>query len=81
VEELLGRTKQARRAADSTGCRSGYARPRQPALMQGTVTVRRPWVRGLDVSFVRRLLPLVRRRTQEVAGLLPERYLHGLASI
>lgn len=80
VEELLGRTKHARRAADATGYRNGYAKPRQLALMNSTVKVRRPRVRGLDERFVSRVLPLLQRRTPEVARLLPELYLHGLAS-
>ena len=80
VEELLGRTKHARRVDDATGYRNGYAKPRQLALMNGTVTVRRPRVRNLDERFVSRVLPLFQRRTPEVARLLPELYLHGLAS-
>ena len=80
VEELLGRAKHVRRATESTGYRNGYAKPRQLALLNGTVTVRRPRVRKLDERFVSRVLPLVQRRTPEVAQLLPELYLHGLAS-
>ena len=80
VEELLGRAKHVRRATESTGYRNGYAKPRQLALLNGTVTVRRPRVRKLDERFVSRVLPLFQRRTPEVAQLLPELYLHGLAS-
>ena len=47
--------------------------------MSGTITVRRPRVRGLDERFESRLLPLFKRRTEEVGRLLPELYLHGLA--
>ena len=47
--------------------------------MNGTITVRRPRVRDLEERFVSRLLPLFQRRTPEVAALLPEHYLHGLA--
>ena len=43
-------------------------------------TVRRPRLRDLDERFESRLLPLFTRRTQEVRDLLPELYLHGLAS-
>ena len=49
------------------------------SLMTGTITVRRPRVRGLEARFESRLLPLFKRRTEEVGRLLPELYLHGLA--
>ena len=80
VEELLGRAKHARRGEDAAGYRNGHGKPRQLALLSGTVTVRRPRVRNLDERFVSRVLPLFQRRTPEVAHLLPELYLHGLAS-
>jgi putative transposase len=47
--------------------------------MTGTITIRRPRVRGLEPRFESRLLPLFKRRTEEVGRLLPELYLHGLA--
>lgn len=81
VDALLGREKSVRRGADlSPGSRNGHGKPRQLALMNGTITVQRPRVRGLDERFVSRILPLFQRRTPEVAALLPELYLHGLAS-
>jgi hypothetical protein len=46
--------------------------------MAGTITVRRPRVRGLEARFESQLLPLFKRRTEEVGRLLPELYLHGL---
>ncbi len=81
VDELLGRRKSERRqAVDSTpGYRSGHGKPRRLTLCNGTVTLRRPRVRGLAQRFVSRLLPLFARRTPEVSALLPEMYLHGLA--
>jgi hypothetical protein len=42
-------------------------------LMNGTVSIRRPRVRGLDARFASRILPLLPRRTPEIATLLPER--------
>lgn len=54
-------------------------KPRQLALMNGTITVRRPRVRDLEERFVSRVLPLFKRRTEDVGALLPELYLHGLA--
>ena len=78
---LLGRPKSARRAAvdASTGLRNGYGKPRRLTLTAGTITVRRPRVRGLDERFVSRVLPLFKRRTREGGELLPRLYLQGLA--
>lgn len=81
VDALLGRTKSARRTADTpAGYRNGHGRPRQLALTSGTITVQRPRVRGLEERFVSRVLPLFQRRTREIGTLLPELYLHGLAT-
>lgn len=80
VEELLGRAKSARRHADTPqGVRNGYGKPRQLALMGGTITVQRPRVRDVEARFVSRVLPLFKRQTTAVTALLPELYLHGLA--
>lgn len=80
LEELLGRKKSERRAPDSSeGYRNGHGKPRQLALMNGTITLRRPRVRDLEERLVSRVLPLFKRRTEEVGALLPELYLHGLA--
>ena len=48
-------------------------------MSSGTITVRRPRVRGLEERFESRVLPLFARRTKEIGELLPELYLHGLA--
>ncbi len=81
VTALLGRATSARRAAVDAvpGYRNGYGKPRRLALTSGTITVRRPRVRGLEARFESQLLPLFARRTQEVGALLPQLYLHGLA--
>jgi putative transposase len=81
VAALLGRPKSARRAVvDATaGMRNGDGKPRRLSLTAGTITVRRPRVRGLAERFVSRVLPLFKRRTREVGELLPTLYLHGLA--
>ncbi|MDA1082690.1 MAG: transposase [Gemmatimonadetes bacterium] len=81
VTELLGRAKSERRGTvdAQVGSRNGHGKPRQLALMNGTVTVRRPRVRDVEERFRSRLLPLFQRRTPEVSALLPELYLHGLA--
>jgi putative transposase len=81
VAELLGRRKSERRTAVDapTGYRNGHGKPRQLSMMAGTIELRRPRVRGLEQRFESRLLPLFVRRTEQVAALLPQLYLHGLA--
>jgi transposase-like protein len=81
VEEALGRRRYERREGvdAAPGYRNGWGKARRLSLTSGTITVRRPRVRGLDARFESRLLPLFKRRTEEVGRLLPELYLHGLA--
>ena len=81
VEQVLGRARYERRdGVDAPpGYRNGFGKPRRLSAMAGTITVRRPRVRGLEARFESRLLPLFKRRTEEVGRLLPELYLHGLA--
>jgi transposase-like protein len=84
VAAFLGRGPSVRRAAvdGAPGYRNGYGEPRRVGLSCGTVTVRRPRLRGvqgLEERFASRVLPLFKRRTEEVGALLPELYLHGLA--
>lgn len=81
VDALLGRAKSARRAPEAPpGYRTGHGKPRRLALTSGTVTVRRPRVRGLAQRFESRVLPLFTRRTAEVGALLPALDLHGLST-
>jgi transposase-like protein len=81
IEELLGRQKSERRKmVDSLPAyRNGYGKGRELTLGCGTITLRRPRVRGLEGRFESQVLPLFSRRTKEVNQLLPELYLHGLA--
>lgn len=81
VTELLGRGRSERREqVDSPPrYRNGYGKDRNLTLSCGTITLRRPRVRGLEGKFESRILPLFARRTQEVNQLIPELYLHGLA--
>ena len=67
VTELLGREKSERRAGIDTpeGYRNGYGKGRRLAMSSGTITLRRPRVRGVEERFESRVLP--------------ELYLHGLA--
>lgn len=81
VTALLERPRAARRTPGHApaGYRNGYGKPRRLSLTSGTITVRRPRVRGLEGRFESRVLPLFKRRTQEIGDLLPDLYLHGLA--
>lgn len=81
VTELLGRQRCQRRQRIDTpkGYCNGYHDPRHLTLSCGTVSVRRPRVRGLEERFQSRILPLFARRTEKVGALLPELYLHGLS--
>jgi len=78
---LLGRGKSERRALvhAPAGYRNGHGKTRRLSMMAGTIEVKRPRVRGLEQRFESRLLPLFVRRTEQVAELLPQLYLHGLA--
>src|SRR5437899_634691 len=81
VDGVLGRGRYERRdAVDAVaGSRNGFGKSRRLSLSSGTITLRRPRVRGLSERFESRLLPAFKRRTNEVGRLLPELYLHGLA--
>lgn len=83
VMEFLGREKSERRSERidvAPGYRNGYGKQRRLSLMGGTVTLRRPRVRATEARFESRILPLFARRTKEVTEMLPELYLHGLAT-
>jgi transposase-like protein len=83
VTELVGRGKSERRPVvgeqSEPVYRNGHGKPRRLALTSGTIEVRRPRLRGLDERFESKVLPLFKRRTEEVAEMLPKLYLHGLA--
>lgn len=82
VTAFLGRRRSERRPAVSEGAaayRNGYGKARRLAMSSGTIEVRRPRVRGLEERFESRVIPLFKRRTEQVGELLPQLYLHGLA--
>ena len=82
VTALVGRGRSERRPVVSEGplvYRNGHGKTRRLAMTSGTIRVRRPRVRGLEERFESRVLPLFKRRTEEVGELLPQLYLHGLA--
>ena len=68
VTELLGREKSERRSTvdSAEGYRNGYGKPRRLAMSSGTITLRRPRVRGVEERFESRVLPLFARRTKEL---------------
>jgi len=81
IAELLGRQKSERRKAvdSSLAYRNDYGKERKLILGCGTITLRRPRVRGLEECFESRVMPLFARRTKGVSKLIPRLYLHGLA--
>src|SRR5437588_9433832 len=72
VNALLGRLKSQRRAQEAAAgsapaaYRNGYGKLRQVSTVSGTVTVRRPRIRGLAQRLESRVLPLFARRTRAV---------------
>jgi putative transposase len=81
VNDFLGRKKSERikGIAASRGYRNGYGKSRKFALMNGTITVKRPRVKATDERFESKVLPLFKRRSKELGEMLPELYLHGLS--
>ena len=82
VSEWLGREKSERKLSclERPGYRNGYGKPRRFTTRLGTVEIRRPRVRNLDERFESKVLPMFKRQSKEVGQLIPELYLHGLAS-
>jgi len=81
VESFLGRKKSERiKPVDGTpGYWNGHGKRKKFTVMSGTITVRRPRVRGTEERFESKIIPFFKRRSKEVGQLLPELYLHGLA--
>lgn len=82
VRELLQRDKSERikKGIDiPKGYRNGYGKSRRFALMNGTITIRRPRLRDTEERFISKVLPLFKRKSKELGDVLPELYLHGLA--
>ena len=82
VTEWLGREKSERKRSvmEQPGYRNGYGKPRRFTMSLGTMEVRRPRVRDLGERFVSKVLPFFKRQSKQVRDLVPELYLHGLAS-
>lgn len=82
VSEWLGREKSERKvnSLEQPGYRNGYGKRRRFTMSLGTIEIRRPRVRDLGERFKSKVLPLFKRQTEAVRVLIPELYLHGLAS-
>lgn len=82
VTEWLGREKSERKgnALEQPGYRNGYGKRRRFTMSLGTLEVQRPRVRDLGERFISKILPFFKRQSQQVRDLIPELYLHGLAS-
>lgn len=82
ITQFLRRGKGVRKEnpTEEPGYRNGYGKPRRFGTSMGTIEVRRPRVRGLEQRFESKVLPMFKRQSREVRELLPELYLHGLAS-
>ena len=79
VTQFLGRGKSERRP-DRRGYRNGHGKPRRFAMLNGTVEVKRPRVRNAAERFESQVLPYFRRKSKQLGQLLPDLYLHGLAT-
>ena len=81
VTELLGRRKSERRQGIDrpSTYRNGYGKERRLTLGCGTITLKRPRVRGMEERFESKVLPFFVKRTRGINELIPELYLHGLA--
>jgi putative transposase len=77
VAEWLGREKSERKAnvLEQPGYRNGYGKQRRFTMSLGTVEVRRPRLRDLGERFESRVLPMFKRQSEAVRGLIPELYL------
>ena len=71
VAAMLGRRRYARREGidAAAGYRNGYGKARRLSLSVGTITRRRPRVRGLAERFESQRLPLFKRRSEAVGQL------------
>jgi transposase-like protein len=82
VTEWLGREKSERKGhgLEQPGYRNGHGKRRRFTLSAGTIEIRRPRVRDMGERFISKVLPFFKRQTKQVRDLIPELYLHGLAS-
>jgi transposase-like protein len=79
VEEFLGRGRYER-TQEYSGYRNGYGKKRQVVVGSGTMELRAPRVRDTLEPFESEVLKRYQRQSDGVRELIPELYLHGLAT-
>ncbi len=79
VVEFLGRARYAR-GGRRRGYRNVKGRPRRVAIGCGTVTIQTPRVRDTEEPLGSQILPPYQRSSEAIREILPELYLHGLAT-
>lgn len=84
ADDLVGRKRYERAKTEELNTRrvyrNGFGKSRALTTPLGEIHVQRPRIRGLEQRFESRVLPLFKRKTDSVGELLPELYLHGLAT-
>jgi transposase-like protein len=79
VAEFLGRNRY-QRSDDFNGYRNGYGKKRKVAIGSGTLELRVPRVRHTLDPYESQVLRKYQRQSASVKELIPELYLHGLAT-
>jgi transposase-like protein len=79
VEEFLGRGRYER-TEEYSGYRNGFGKKRQVVVGSGTMELRAPRVRDTLEPFTSHILDRYQRQSEGVKKLIPELYLHGLAT-
>lgn len=79
VEDFLGRGRYER-TEEYRGFRNGYGKKRKVVVGCGTLELRAPRVRDTLEPFESDVLDKYQRQSDEVKNLIPELYLHGLAT-
>ena len=79
VAEVLGR-RRYQRSEEFSGYRNGFGKRRKVTVGSGTMELRAPRVRDSLEPFESGVLRKYQRRSNSVRELIPELYLHGLAT-
>jgi transposase-like protein len=79
VAAFLGRSRYER-SAEFRGYRNGYGKTRHVAMGSGTIEVRAPRIRDTVEPYVSQVLGRYQRQSAQVSEMIPELYLHGLAT-
>jgi len=81
VEGFLGRKRYERsEVTEFAGYRNGYGKKRRVAVGSGTVEIQAPRVRDNREKFKSKILKSYQRQSDGVKQMIPELYLHGLAT-